>query len=122
MVAGEGGLALVASPALAVLDVEVVAAPVLAALDVEVLVLLSAATGGLAELPPQPASRTPHTSAAAASRRACGERVSRSTGMLSCIWSPSRPVALCPSVVADGWLREGFAPLSVDRAMSSPER
>jgi hypothetical protein len=71
-----------------VLDREVVPPPVLAALEVEVVVLLTVATGGLPELPPQPATRTPLMSAEAANKRARGERVSRLGWILSCIWSP----------------------------------
>jgi len=59
---------LVAPPAVAMLDPVVVADP-LAALDAEEV--------ELGELPPHPATMIPLTSAATASRRARGERVSR---------------------------------------------
>jgi hypothetical protein len=78
-----------APPPVAVLDRDVVAAPPLVVLDVEVLVVLTAATVGLPELPPHPASRTPLVSAMAASRRARCERISRVGSMPSCIRSPS---------------------------------
>jgi len=64
-----------------VLDAGVVAAPALAAVDVEVVELATFATVGLP--PPHPATRTPLTSAAAASRRARGERFSLFGWLLS---------------------------------------
>jgi hypothetical protein len=64
----------------AVLDPLEAAEP-LAGLDVEVV--------GLGEFPPHAVTRTPLMSAAAASRRARSERVSRFGSMLSCIGSPS---------------------------------
>ena len=68
-------------------------APVLAAVDVEVVELATFATLGLPELPPHPATRTPLTSAAAASRRARGELVSLfgciAVSHLGSFWSAS---------------------------------
>jgi hypothetical protein len=70
----------------ATLDGELAASPVLAALEVvEVVVLLTDATLGVFELPPHPATRTPLTSAAAASRRARGVHVNCFGVILSCI-------------------------------------
>jgi hypothetical protein len=65
-------LALVAPAPVAVLDPLVVAAPALAALDAEVLTPPTVAAGGLPELPPHPATRTPVARAATASRRGRG--------------------------------------------------
>ena len=67
-------------------DRAVVTARAVAVVDAEVLALDVVAAVGLCELPPHPATRKPLTSAAAASRRALGERMSRCGWMLSCMW------------------------------------
>ena len=92
-----------AAPALVVLlDPAAVAEAALGALDAEVLAPPAAAAGGLEELPPHPATSTPVTSVARASRRARRERVSRFGWMLSCIWSPSAVLRVCASGLRDG--------------------
>ena len=74
----------------------------LPAIDAEVL--------GLPELPPQPATRTPLTSAATASRRARRERVGRFRWMLVRIWSPSGVLSGVPSVLRGSRFPHGFTP------------
>jgi len=102
-------VALLELEVVAVLDPEVVGVPARAALDVELVELATFATLGLPELPPHPATRTPLTSPAAASRRARGDRSSLFGWLLSRIGSPSGVRRVCASVLPGARLREGFA-------------
>jgi hypothetical protein len=84
----------------------VVVTVVLAAAELEALVLTTFATVGLCEPPPHPATRTPFTSAAAASRRDRGARFER---LLSCMrisfWSVSGRLSGSTRHAVSGWFR-----------------
>jgi hypothetical protein len=97
---GAAGTELVAPLAVVVLEAEVVELPTLATVG---------AGAGLPVLPPHPATRTPVTSVATATRRACGKRDSRFGRTKSGIWFPffwsSR---WAQSVLRLGWFPLGF--------------
>jgi hypothetical protein len=97
--------ALVAAAGL--VDPAVVAAPELADLDAELLAPPAVAAVGLGELPPQPPTRMPLTSAAA-KKGVRRKRVGRRGSVLSCIWSPSAFFRVCASVLRDVWFPHGF--------------